>query len=320
MHNNCIRIHLTAILLLVGFIHATAAERQKPKRVWPEKGKETALYINNGKIQIGVDPERGGAIFHFSDAKRKSNILNHADEGRFVQQSYYGNADGSTWWDRPWCWNPIQGGGSKGRKARILKKEQNATRLHIITEPVLWASNDPAPECLMEEDIRLEGKIAHITYTFRNTGDNARDHDERHQEVPAVFIDWDYPYFVYYDGKRPWSNDTLRKYIPKLLANAAAGESANLAESWAAYVNSQDQGIGVYTPNSKFCTLYRFGTGPGGPESGSCSYFAPLVSMAIKKGMTYSYDVYLTIGTVRQIRNRFYQIHSRLLKNSATIK
>lgn len=305
---------LLTVILLTGVI--TAAGQQKKRLPWIEKGKENALYINNGKIQIGVDPERGGAIFHFSEVKGKTNILNHADEGRFVQQSYYGNNDGSTWWDQPWCWNPIQGGGSKGRKARILEKRQSPSQIYIATEPVLWASNEPAAECTMEEDIRLEGNIAHISYTFRNTGNNARDHEERHQEVPAVFIDWDYPQFVYYSGKQPWSNDTLSRFVPKLLANAAAGQSANLSESWAAYVNSQDYGIGVYTPKAGFCTLYRFGTGPGGPTSSSCSYFAPLVSMAIKKDMVYKYDVYMTIGTVKEIRSRFYKIHKQLSRQS----
>jgi len=54
---------LLTVILLTGVI--TAAGQQKKRLPWIEKGKENALYINNGKIQIGVDPERGGAIFHF---------------------------------------------------------------------------------------------------------------------------------------------------------------------------------------------------------------------------------------------------------------
>ena len=300
---------LPTILLLLS--NVAIAERQKPRQLWPEQGKEQALYINNGKIQLGVDPERGGAIFHFSESGKKANLLNHADEGRFVQQSFYGDADGSTWWNQPWCWNPIQGGGSKGRKARILSKEQTATRLHIVTEPVLWASDEPASECTMEEDIRLEDYIVHIKYTFRNTGDGARDHGERHQEMPAVFVDWDYPNFIRYSGDQPWTGDTLTRYVPKLLADAASGESAQLTESWAAFVDGKDWGVGVFSPATDFCTFYRFGTGPGGASSGSCSYFAPLKKMAVRKDMVYSYDVYMTIGTVDQIRSRFYKIHRK---------
>ena len=285
-------------------------EAQGPQALWPEEGKEQSLYINNGKIQLGVDLERGGAIFHFSESTQKTNLLNHADEGRFVQQSYYGDPDGSTWWNQQWCWNPVQGGGSGGRKARIMSKELTGTHLRIVTEPVLWASDEPAAECTMEEEITLEGDVAHIKYTFRNTGEGAHDHGERYQEVPAVFIDWDYPYFVRYSCRAPWTGDALTRHVPKLLTNAASGELEQLTESWAAYVNEEGWGVGVYSPTSDYCTLYRFGTGPGGPTSGSCSYFAPLKKMAVTKDMVFTYDVYMTIGTVEQIRSRFYEIHA----------
>ena len=84
-----------------------------------------------------------------------------------------------------------------------------------------------------------------------------------------------------------------------------------LSESWAAYVDEKGYGIGVYSPIATECTLYRFGEGPGGPTSGSCSYFAPLVRLAITRGMVYSYDVYLTIGSLDEIRDRFYALHRK---------
>ena len=58
---------------------------------WPEEGVN-GTYINNGIVQLGVDMDRGGAVFHFSEVNTKRNLLNHADEGRFIQQSYYGEA------------------------------------------------------------------------------------------------------------------------------------------------------------------------------------------------------------------------------------
>ncbi|MBP5720967.1 MAG: hypothetical protein J6W82_07870 [Bacteroidales bacterium] len=56
---------------------------EKEPATWPEAGKANATYIANGKIQIGVDLERGGAVFHFSEYANKRNLLNHYDEGRF---------------------------------------------------------------------------------------------------------------------------------------------------------------------------------------------------------------------------------------------
>ena len=48
---------------------------------WPEEGVN-GTYINNGIVQLGVDMDRGGAVFHFSEVNTKRNLLNHADEGR----------------------------------------------------------------------------------------------------------------------------------------------------------------------------------------------------------------------------------------------
>jgi hypothetical protein len=58
-------------------------------------------FLSNGKVKIGVDMTSGGSIFWFSELPDGPNLLNHADRGRFVQQSYYGAPDGSVWNKRP---------------------------------------------------------------------------------------------------------------------------------------------------------------------------------------------------------------------------
>ena len=60
---------------------ATANAKEKAS----EDGK---MYIDNGKVRLGVDMQRGGSVFYFALSKNKTNLLNHFDEGRFVQQSY----------------------------------------------------------------------------------------------------------------------------------------------------------------------------------------------------------------------------------------
>ena len=86
--------YLTPILTVCLCLWSLADPVALRAEVWPEEGRADDLYLNNGRLQIGIDRERGGAIFHLSDASRRKNLLNHADEGRFVQQSYYGNPDG----------------------------------------------------------------------------------------------------------------------------------------------------------------------------------------------------------------------------------
>src|SRR6478672_8015501 len=75
-----------------------------------EHPKDPFTYLDNGVLRIGVDQSRGAAIGYFALARDKRNLLNHHDEGRFIQQSYYGDADGSMWGKKPWRYNPVQGG------------------------------------------------------------------------------------------------------------------------------------------------------------------------------------------------------------------
>ena len=265
---------------------------------WPEEGVN-GTYINNGIVQLGVDMDRGGAVFHFSEVNTKRNLLNHADEGRFIQQSYYGEADGSDWNGQSWVWNPIQGGGCRGEKARVISQEITENSIRVVSTPVHWATGEAVTDCEMEERITLDGRIARIHYTFRNTGPGATDHPATSQEMPAVFVDYALKNLVYYDGSSPWTGGPLRRDVP-----GWPNEERTRTEHWAAYVDDSDWGIGVYTPGTPLSTTYRF-DGPSGPTGGGCSYFAPIRNFAVAKGLVLEYDVYLYIGTVEEIRSAF---------------
>ena len=56
----------------------------------------------------------GGALSFLASSSGTVNLVNNWDVGRLVQQSYYGNPDGSVWpmdgQKLPWRWNPVQGG------------------------------------------------------------------------------------------------------------------------------------------------------------------------------------------------------------------
>lgn len=302
-------------LLLMLLLGAAACSEDKketpPVEPWPEAGMEDATYINNGEIQLGVDMKRGGAVFHFSEAATKRNLLNHCDEGRFMQQSYYGEADGSIWNTQPWVWNPIQGGGWQGEKAEVTDQKVEQSSLRVTTIPVHWATGKAVTECRMIESISLEGRIAHIRYSFSNRGSGAKDHPATHQEVPAIFVDWDLKNYVFYDGDKPCTGGELKSEVPGRLDLTGKNEERNRTEHWAAYVDDTGWGIGVYTPGTELSTTYRFGSGPGGPMSGACSYFAPIRTFAVTEGLSYTYDVYMMIGTVGELREAFYAIYRK---------
>ena len=97
---------------------------------------------------LGINLESGGAIgsfplCSFPLCSRDRNLLNRYDRGRFIQQSYYLDQDGSFWRDKPWCWNPIPGADWQGNSAKILTSAFQADQLTIVTQPRDWARLSP---------------------------------------------------------------------------------------------------------------------------------------------------------------------------------
>jgi hypothetical protein len=57
-------------------------------------------------------------------------------------------------------------------------------------------------------------------------------------------------------------------------------------------------------------TFYRVPGAHAGLAGDGCSYFAPIAKMAITRGKTVEYDVFVTIGTPDQIRQTFADIRA----------
>ena len=323
------RLTIVALCLAGAVLAACSGKEEKTEgktfvqkdTSWPEAGMTNKTYINNGIVQLGVDLDRGGGVFHFSTKKTKKNLLNHFDNGRLVQQSYYGEVDGSTWDGRTWRWNPIQGGGWQGPGAEVKEKTIGEDYLKISSYPVHWATcQSLKDECLMTEEIWLIDNYAKITYSFSNNGPAAKRHNEkRDQELPAIFCDYNYHYLSFYNGSKPWTGDKLTTVMPHYLdekdsnGNTIPIDSFERTEEWAAYTDQGGKwGIGVYTPATTRMSAYLVQVQSAGPTGPSCSYFSPHDYMVINPGFTCSYDVYITIGSLDEIRETFYKIHEKL--------
>lgn len=260
-------------------------------------------YLDNGVVRIGVDRSRGACIGFFGESETKRNLLNHYDEGRFIQQSYYGQADGSDWNGKPWVYNPIQGGSWKRVPAEVREFKKTSKKLTAKIEPRHWASGELCPEMVMEQTITLNGSVAKIKFSM--TYDGPDQGNPRHQEMPAVFVDGALTHFFYVkDG-------LLTNEAPRILAeNGREGvDGLGLGEcsaEWVAYVNDDNWGIGIYTPGTPEFTVYRaLGDGTTGPSGSACSYVAPIRTFALTSGLTLDYEVFLTIGTLDEIRAAF---------------
>jgi len=282
------RLLITTIF--VAACHPLAAEPAKPIPSW--------AYLDNGTVRIGVDRSRGAAIGYFALSSNKRNLLNHHDEGRFIQQSYYGDADGSMWADKPWVYNPVQGGSYKGEDAKTLAFRKTRDELYARIEPLHWASAKRCPEAIMQEWITLDGPMAKVRMRMEYTG--PAQQRKAHQELPAMFVDYALPHLMFeLDGK-------LVKHAPKDLGANLKPELIRYDTEWLAFVDDRNFGIGIRTPGTDQAVTYRHkGNGSTGPDGSACSYVAPVRTMQLKTGAVVDYEFFLTIGTLDEIRGRF---------------
>ena len=278
---------ILAAMLLCGPGNAQDKKKEKTGRQWE--------YLDNGRVRVGIDKSRGACIGFFAESATGRNLLNHYDEGRFIQQSYYGAADGSKWNGKPWVYNPIQGGHHKGKRSRLLEfnRDNKKKTISAKIQPLSWASGVSCPEAIMGVTISLDGPLAKIRFRMDYTG---KDQSVvRDQEMPAVFVDAELLNLVYSeDGK-------LKRRVP-----GWPNQRGKATESWVAYLDDKDWGIGICTPGTESFTCYRFkGDGKTGPTGSACSYVAPLRRFSLQKGLAVDYEVFLTIGSLAEIRKRF---------------
>jgi hypothetical protein len=254
------------------------------------------VFIDNGHLKLGVKKTSGAGVAWLSASGSERNLINHFDRGRLVQQSYYGKEDGSLWGKQPWRYNPVQGGDWRGKGAKVLELKAEKTSLFARSIPKHWASGKELDETSMEQQIELCDDVVHIHYKFAYRGKET--HPEHDQEIPAVFLEPDLETLVVYIGDKPWTGEEPARSKP-----GWPNEARKMTENWAAYVDKEGFGLGAYVPVAERLTCYRFGD--GNREHGSCSYFAPLTTFAIKPDFHWEYDLYLTIGSVEEMRERF---------------
>ncbi len=263
-------------------------------------GQEVWHYLDNGQIRIGINRSAGAGVGWFSESGRDRNLLNRFDYGRYLQQSWYGSPDGSKWSGKPWVWNPVQVGGWQGKAAKVLDFKMDESRIFARTTPRHWAAENEIEEVQFEEEITLHDYVARIHFSMKYTGKTA--HSIHDQELPAMFVNPEYSnlHFIKPGDSKPHS---IRPGWPN--------ERYQIFNEWVAYLDENGRGIGIHVPGIKTITCYRSAGDKKNRDKGACSYVAPIKRMEIKPGFHYEYDVYLTIGTLPEIRHRFAEIRKK---------
>lgn len=279
---------------------------------------QNEIELNNDTLHLKLDLTRGGAINYISKSGSTRSVVNIADEGRYIQQSYYAGktlsriADGQNPAWSPWSWNPIQVGDSYRNRAKILEYSKNGNTLYVKCIPMLWDMNNKPAEAEMEQWTTLNGNVikVHCKLTCHRTDTIYGEGISNDQELPAVYPVSALKNLYSYFGGFPFTWEALAN--PKVI-NLASGfwgryENDMVTENWMAFVDDNKWGMGVYTP---ICTNFLAGmAGSPGFEArdGSTSYIAPIKRVALYKNSIFEYDYYLVIGSLNQIRSQIYAL------------
>lgn len=270
------------------------------------------LELNNGVLLVKLDLTTGGPIAYLSTASSTRNLVNIADRGRYIQQSYYaGNpidrkAEGQASGWSPWPWNPIQVGDAFMNPSAVLDARNQGGEIYVKNRPLLWDMNLEWGECDFETWVTLRGNTVHVRNKltcFRT--DNRWPAVARHQELPAVYTIGDLSNLYTYKGNQPFTSAPLTR-IENINATVPKWEYWQTPEHWAAHVDNAGWGVGVYNARSTQFVGGYFGQLGGGATSGNTGYISPLRTETLTRNSVYEYQYDLIVGTLAEIRQFVY--------------
>ena len=267
---------------------------------------ENLSCLDNGAIRVGVDLNLGGAITYLAKSGGGRNILNSHDWGRQVQQSYYSGpvpfGESHPAW-RNWPWNPIGTGDVYGNTAKVLACENDGKTLYVKSVPMQWALNNVPGECSFETWISLEGMAARIRCRLVNNRPDPNQYPAKMQELPAVYTVGKLYKLMTYDGSAPFTAAPLRQ-----VENAGPPWAYwRATENWAALVNDDDWGLGVFHPGVlTFCGGFHGQPNTGGSMDNPTGYISPIRREILDHNIVYDYSYVLILGEVKEIREWVY--------------
>lgn len=284
---------------------------------------EDTYYIQNDSYQLGIRLSWGGGINYLRDLKNTnavkgvSNLINQADTGRLVQQSYYGTAaegdyKAGVYNGSQWSYNPVQGGDVAQNHSRIIDIVVAEYSVYVKSQPMDWSLDGQITPSYMENSYTLFED--HIRVDNRFVDFSGMKHPYSHQELPAFYTLSCFDRFNWYDGSKGWTDDTL-SYRDDLgfwgdgrfYDDCTFLIKESNRETWCAWTNScADYGIGLYVPNADSYLAGRHAyNGDTDAKSGATNYVAPVNTKQLVSYEPLEYSYLMTTGSVEEIRATF---------------
>ncbi len=270
---------------------------------------EDLLLLDNGTMKIGINRLMGASITWLSWQDYPKNMVNSADPGRLIQQSYYAGkrlnrqADGQSKSWSPWTWNPIQGGGVSSWARVNVFKELDSHTLYAETVPKLWDMPNEEATALMRQWTRFEpnmpnGVVVRCELVCqRDENDRWGPAALRPQEVPACYFTRNFNTVKSYLGDGQWRVETQSPGPPW-------GKAHPPGKAMALF-NAAGQGVAVFSPSA----TQNWNYGPHGyglsddPAAGPCMHVAPIDRVLLGPRSTYCYRYWLVVGDEVKLAN-----------------
>lgn len=284
-------------------------------------------YIEGSRYILGIDLKWGGSINHVEDKECPmedvTNMCNKHDEGRLIQQSYYGvfyyadqYVEGGYQGVEGVAYNPVQGGDVNKRDSRIIDFKIEKDRIYIKAQPLDWPLKNSLTPSYMENEYVVKDEYIEVFNRF--TDFSGWTHPVLDQELPAVYTVNCFDTFVWYDGGKPWTGDALSTITDWSNVDPNTNKSSHYiqlkepnTETWFAMINGEAQyGLGIYVPNVDRVLTMRYLSGQRGSSDAKgnpCSYISPLNRIAIKSFEPIEYSYLLVAGNLEEIREVFTQ-------------
>lgn len=279
---------------------------------------EKMSFIENEYIKVGIDLNLGGAITFLADPKNNENLINNADWGRQVQMSFYsgpvpyepeGKKSHPSWTFIGW--NPIQSGDVAGHKSKVLDHKNNGKTIYVKSIPMHWPLDSVPGECIYECWLSLDKNAVKVTSRIVNDRPDKTQYSARGQELPAVYTNAPWHRLITYQGDKPFTNDTLSIIYNHNFPSAKNIQWAHwqATESWAANVNEDNYGLGVWNKGVQQFSGGYYGDSlfVGGSYDSPTAYIAPNSVDILDYNITYDYHYSLILGTVDEIRDYVYR-------------
>jgi hypothetical protein len=189
--------------------------------------------------------------------------------------------------------------------SKVLDHRNDGKELYIKCIPMQWPHNNLPGDCIFETWTTLEGPVIHMRYRCTNNRDDKTQYRPCPQELPAVYTISKLWRLMSYTGDKPFTNDALT-HVKNDYKKPWPWTRFVATERWAALVNDDDWGLGVFKDDGGEFHGGIHGEGRSeDPKHGSTAYVAPIHMENLDWNIVYEHRTEYVVGKLDEIRKRF---------------